>query len=266
MKTMETTILEIILIARCMKEENIDNERILQQCDKIEELAHTFKSDIEWKEELQKCKDNPAYFKENYWKVYNEHKSKIPTDEEMESNYKAWFGDEITQKKEGGIISEILKSEIPNDKEKLMQEILDKEKDNPEMQQNLKDSWNDIIISGESKIKMPKKDEKISKFKKGDKVRIINYGHLYWENKSIRNEYFKQLIVDTLIPKNIVKETDDIYWCDLRPELVGKEAIIETISFTNTIPNYGLYFTERHSYSSWYSENQLELVIETIGV
>lgn len=76
----------------------------------------------------------------------------------------------------------------------------------------------------------------------GDKVRIINYGHLIWEGKPC-----------SPIGK-VIKETDKVYWTDLKPEYVGREDMICGVSMIQGVPSYSL------KTSSWYDEGQLELI------
>lgn len=74
----------------------------------------------------------------------------------------------------------------------------------------------------------------MSKFKTGDIVRIVNYGHRYWET------------VD-----------GEVYVRDMNPDLVGQVVVIEKVSITQEIPHYSVIGVSK---SAWYNEDQLELI------
>lgn len=95
----------------------------------------------------------------------------------------------------------------------------------------------------------------MSKFKSGDKVKIILYGHLYWIFKKEYGIYFKEGYASTKKPKHIYKETEDVYLIDLQPELVGQKAIVDKTSEGDTI--YKLIGPNK---VAWYNEEQLELI------
>ena len=81
--------------------------------------------------------------------------------------------------------------------------------------------------------------------KVGDKVEVIRYGHIYWQNKK----------VDTTIHKdNIYYEDEDFYFIDMIPELVGQKGVI--------VRELGGDFAVdgikgKHA---WYKESQLKLI------
>lgn len=79
----------------------------------------------------------------------------------------------------------------------------------------------------------------------GDKVKIVNYGSLLWEAKPC-TPVFK-----------VYKETEELYWTDITPELVGKEALIKEVSMTQGIPSYALSGVNK---VAWYGEEQLEMI------
>lgn len=81
-----------------------------------------------------------------------------------------------------------------------------------------------------------------SKFKVGDKCRIVNFGHLVWENKS---EPIKMNLPTYC-------ESENTRWVDLNPELIGKEVVILEVS------NDGKRYST--SLFSWALEEQLELI------
>jgi len=109
-----------------------------------------------------------------------------------------------------------------------------------------------------------KETKKMQKFKAGDKVRIIGYGHpLFYCKEGYKKAYEEDK------PDNILKEDESFWWVDMKPELVGKEGIVkgsyEDLYGTRHIearekpkPVYSIYGIEGKS--SWYNEEQLELI------
>lgn len=89
------------------------------------------------------------------------------------------------------------------------------------------------------------------KFAIGDKVRIVEYGHLIWENKN-----FDQ-------PKlsfPVYVEDDAMRWLDMSPHLVGQEGIIQKVTITQGQPQYAIDgIPQKHA---WYDEQQLEMISE----
>lgn len=95
-----------------------------------------------------------------------------------------------------------------------------------------------------------------SKYGIGDKVKVVNYGHLIWQNKTNQDaerKFHEQLGIPY---KELPVLSDDgkTQWLDLSPGLVGKEGIIDKISESGDYALSGL------SKYAWYSENQLELI------
>jgi len=95
-----------------------------------------------------------------------------------------------------------------------------------------------------------------NKFKVGDKVKVINYGHLIWQNKTnqdLERQFHKE---HGFTYKELPVLSDDgkTQWLDLSPELVGKEGVVDKISDSGDYALNGL------SKYAWYSEKQLELV------
>ena len=89
----------------------------------------------------------------------------------------------------------------------------------------------------------------MTKLKTGDKVKIVRYGHLIWYYKS---QYPKEY---TNHPKNVISETDTIWWVDMRPDLVGKEDVVEQVTNTQGRAKYSLVKNR-----AWYSDDNLELL------
>ena len=88
------------------------------------------------------------------------------------------------------------------------------------------------------------------KYKTGDKVKVINYGSLFWESKDT-------LQLPTGFPSFPVYKEDENFRCvDIAPELVGKRGIIEKVTMTQGVPQYSL--TGIKGKCSWYNEDQLK--------
>jgi len=94
------------------------------------------------------------------------------------------------------------------------------------------------------------------KFKVGDKVKVVNYGHLIWQNKTNQDAERKFHENNGIPYKELKVLSDDgkTQWLDLNPDLVGKEGIVDKIS------DSGDYALKGLSKYAWYSEKQLELV------
>ncbi len=90
------------------------------------------------------------------------------------------------------------------------------------------------------------------KFKEGDKVTISNYGHLLWIYKAEQKAYFEAGMSESDKPKNIICETEDMYYFDLSPEKVGRRDIIVKAVTTQGKPQYSLALN-----GAWYNEDQL---------
>ncbi len=109
----------------------------------------------------------------------------------------------------------------------------------------------------------------------GDLIRIVNFGHPLFQNKKAYYEqtaWFKGFeykayfgeektfeIDETEKPKNLVSEDETSFIIDLRPELVGQDALVIETSMTQGIPSYSLKF-KNFGKSSWYHEDQMELI------
>ena len=84
----------------------------------------------------------------------------------------------------------------------------------------------------------------MTKYKVGDKVRIVNYGHKVW--------MYQKMVDGKII------ELDEVEWYDMCPERVGMLATIRKVTVTQGIDKYGL--TTELGNISWFHNNQLELV------
>lgn len=97
--------------------------------------------------------------------------------------------------------------------------------------------------------------ERIPLYGIGDKVKIVNYGHLVWITKEAQKMYFEAGYSKNEIPQNLIFEEEGMYYYDLSPDLIGKIDIIREITVTQGVPKYSL-----DKNGSWYSEKQLELI------
>lgn len=89
-------------------------------------------------------------------------------------------------------------------------------------------------------------ENRIPKYKIGDKVRVINYGHLIWENKNVEQP---------MLNFAVIQEDETFRYLDIMPERVGKVGIIEQVKNTQNIPSYSIA-----SIGAWLNESQLELI------
>ena len=83
-------------------------------------------------------------------------------------------------------------------------------------------------------------------FNIGDKVRIVKYGSLLWENVTMPQPEGK---------RHIYKDRNPIRWFDINPELVGKEAVVQEVHNTQGRPKYVLSGLTK---VAWYDHEQLE--------
>ena len=81
------------------------------------------------------------------------------------------------------------------------------------------------------------------KYKKGDKVRVTKYGHPFWSRDKM--------------PLKLIEKSNDVYWYDLSPEIVGQEGIIEKAHLTQGVPQYSIKGPDKYA---WYNEEQIELL------
>lgn len=95
------------------------------------------------------------------------------------------------------------------------------------------------------------------KYKAGDVVKVINYGHPAWVKKLEHEKMFNSGLAFSNVPKDIIFEQDDIYWYDQIPSIVGKTGTIKHVTDTQGIPKYSI--DGIHGKSAWYDEQQLEI-------
>lgn len=84
----------------------------------------------------------------------------------------------------------------------------------------------------------------------GDKVKIINYGHLIWEDKDIP-EIQK-------INKPTYYDDDFVRFIDIQPELINQKGLIDKVEITQNIPRYSI--SGIYGKSAWYMEDQLKMI------
>jgi hypothetical protein len=99
----------------------------------------------------------------------------------------------------------------------------------------------------------------MQKFKAGDRVRIVGYGHpIFFMKKGFKEDWKKDQ------PDNIIQENETMWWVDMSPEEVGQEATVEG-SYTDLYggkdkkPTYSL-IRNNGSKCAWFDEQQLELI------
>jgi hypothetical protein len=85
----------------------------------------------------------------------------------------------------------------------------------------------------------------MTKFKVGDQVKIVNYGHLYWTQEVEDTPYYH-------------RPEGGGCWYDMSPGLVGKVGIIVEAHKTQGIDNYSI--KGEPSKKAWYHNDQLELI------
>lgn len=89
-------------------------------------------------------------------------------------------------------------------------------------------------------------------FEKGDKVRVVVYGHVLVQSKE-QNE-----IADPSFP--ILDEDATTRVIDIMPHLIGKEGIVVDVTFRDGGKRVSYILSGIPEKDSWYSHKQLELV------
>lgn len=118
------------------------------------------------------------------------------------------------------------------------------------------------------------------KFKEGDRVKIINYGELYWFSKVHYKELsragkevdlnlyhallFGENAEEELTaegddePNEFYKEDENGYYVDVLTKIIGSEGTIVECNKKQGIWSYAIHgIPEKHA---WYSDDQLKLV------
>jgi hypothetical protein len=88
-----------------------------------------------------------------------------------------------------------------------------------------------------------------NKFNRGDRVRIVNYGHLMWVSVS------QSSLIGSNFP--LYKRSGDVNWYDVSDYLIGQEGVVRSVINENQRPLYSLKGPNK---TCWYDEGQLELV------
>jgi hypothetical protein len=101
------------------------------------------------------------------------------------------------------------------------------------------------------------KTEKTPKYKEGDKLKVINYGHPIWSSKKEWQKAHESGLANEK-PSNIIYETEDYYVWDMTPSVIGQSGIVKTAMVTHGVPAYSIDGIKGKS--AWYDEQQLELV------
>ena len=91
----------------------------------------------------------------------------------------------------------------------------------------------------------------MNEIKIGDKVKIINYGHLLMIFKNSPE-------ASTSLP--VYKENEKIKWVDMCSSIIGATGIVQKIIKTQGIPKYSL--SGINGKTAWFMENQLKLIKE----
>lgn len=94
-----------------------------------------------------------------------------------------------------------------------------------------------------------------SKFKIGDKVKIINYGHILWESKESYKKHFEAGRYKTERPKNLISEDEDFFFIDIRPDILGQKGVVDKVSEDQGKISYSI-----SGIGAWYSEKQMEKI------
>jgi hypothetical protein len=90
-----------------------------------------------------------------------------------------------------------------------------------------------------------------AKFKVGDEVVIVKYGHHFWSYEPVPGCNFPVLYDNK-------EEGYKVY--DMSPELVGQKGIIDQVTNTQGMWKYAINGPNKHA---WYDEKQLEKVLPT---
>ena len=92
-----------------------------------------------------------------------------------------------------------------------------------------------------------------SKFVIGDKVEIINYGHLIWSSKKSEIE----------IGLPVIHEGKYTIWYDMNNDIVGKIGVVDDVTETQGNIQYSLKGIPQKS--AWYNEDQLKIVSANVN-
>jgi len=86
------------------------------------------------------------------------------------------------------------------------------------------------------------------KYRVGDSVKIVKYGHPVWEHKAAYPDPYKGRCP-------IIFENEQFRVLDIAPELIGRSGIVVIATLTQGQAMYSI-----DGIGSWYVNNQLELI------
>jgi len=90
----------------------------------------------------------------------------------------------------------------------------------------------------------------------GDRVKIVNYGHMIMFSKNSKNNPYKDGIAKTF---PLIFEDDTSLYYDIRPELIGREGNIVNKITDNHSGRYSVMFDDGNR-MSWFSDRQIEKI------
>jgi len=90
----------------------------------------------------------------------------------------------------------------------------------------------------------------------GDRIRIVNYGHIIFFSKEERHREDRERFAKNF---PLVSEDELFYHYDLRPELIGQEGEIVNKTRCGTSAKYSIMF-DHGNRISWFSDKQLEKI------
>ena len=90
----------------------------------------------------------------------------------------------------------------------------------------------------------------------GDRIRIVNYGHIIFFSKEERHREDRERVA-RVFP--LIEEGEDFYYYDMRPELIGEEGEIVNKTTSGGSSRYSVQFDSGNRIS-WFSEKQLEKI------
>jgi len=88
----------------------------------------------------------------------------------------------------------------------------------------------------------------------GDRIKIVNYGHIILFSKQERHREDRERVAKSF---PLIKETEDFYYYDMRPELIGTEGKIVNKMHSQGSNRYSVQFDDGNRIS-WFSDKQVE--------
>jgi hypothetical protein len=90
--------------------------------------------------------------------------------------------------------------------------------------------------------------KKLNKFQTGDRIEIVNYGHIAWCGEEFKAAMFPEA--------KVLNKKDRLLTIDTNPSLIGKKGIIVEQSKCQGNYEYAIKF-DAGGYSAWYFEGQI---------